>query len=68
MDDKLRILWAVKEFWGRRVTTVFPRQGTYAHDPKLVAEFPQADVTIERIGDLLDYDVSWLRPRSTNPA
>jgi FMN phosphatase YigB (HAD superfamily) len=68
VDDKLRILSAVKEFWGRRVTTVFPRQGTYAHDPKIVAEFPQADVTIERIGDLLDYDLSWPRPRSTNPA
>ena len=68
VDDKLRILAAVKKFWGRRVTTVFPRQGIYAHDPKIAAEFPQADVTIERIGDLLDRDLSWLRPRSTNPA
>ena len=68
VDDKLRILSAVKKSWGRRVTTVFPRQGIYAHDPKIAAEFPQPDVTMERIGDLLDYDLSLLRPRSTHPA
>jgi hypothetical protein len=62
VDDKLRILAAVKQFWGDRVTTVFPRQGTYAHDPKVVGAFPPADVTIERIGDLLDLDLS---PRRT---
>jgi len=67
VDDKLRILTAVKKVWGGRVTTVFPRQGIYAHDPQIAAEFPQPDVTIERIGDLLDYDLTWLRPRSTNP-
>jgi FMN phosphatase YigB (HAD superfamily) len=70
VDDKLRILAAAKQFWGERVTTVFPRQGTYAHDPKVVSAFPPADATIERIGDLLDCDLSWLRlaSRSTNPA
>jgi FMN phosphatase YigB (HAD superfamily) len=57
VDDKLRILGAVKQFWGDRVTTVFPRQGTYAHDPDVVSAFPPADVTIERIGDLLDRDL-----------
>lgn len=61
VDDKLRILSAVKGIWGERVTTVFPRQGTYAHDPKVLAAFPPADLTIERIGDLLDYDLSRLR-------
>jgi hypothetical protein len=61
VDDKLRILAAVKQSWGERVTTVFPRQGTYAHDPKTLSAFPPADVTIERIGDLLDSDLSWLR-------
>ena len=68
VDDKLRILSAVKKSWGRRVTTVFPRQGIYAHDPKIAAEFPQPDVTMERIGDLLDCNLSSLQPRSTNPA
>ena len=57
VDDKLRILAAVKEIWRERVTTVFPRQGTYAHDPKVIAALPPADVAIERIGDLLDYDL-----------
>jgi FMN phosphatase YigB (HAD superfamily) len=57
VDDKLRILSAVKEIWGERVTTVFPRQGIYARDPKVQGAFPPADVTIEHIGDLLDYDL-----------
>jgi FMN phosphatase YigB (HAD superfamily) len=60
IDDKLRILAAVKLFWGERVTTVFPRQGSYAHDPKMTGDFPPADVTIERIGDLLGRDLSHL--------
>jgi FMN phosphatase YigB (HAD superfamily) len=53
VDDKLRILTEVKKVWGSRVTTVFPRQGHYALDPKIVAAYPPADFTIERIGDLL---------------
>ncbi len=52
VDDKLRILDAVKKLWGQRVTTVFPRQGHYAFDPAILAEFPAADHTIEHIGDL----------------
>jgi FMN phosphatase YigB (HAD superfamily) len=59
VDDKLRILTAVKKVWGARLTTVFPRQGHYALDPKVVASNPPADITIERIGDLVKYD----RPR-----
>jgi hypothetical protein len=53
----LRILTAVKQAWGARVTTVFPRQGHYAHDPEEVSKYPQADVTLERIGELLNYDL-----------
>ncbi len=60
IDDKLRILAAVKKVWGQRVTTVFPRQGHYATDPKALAGHPPADVTIERIGELLDYDLTRL--------
>jgi len=52
VDDKLRILAAIKRVWQDRVATVFVRQGHYAHDPDAVAEFPPADITIERIGDL----------------
>jgi FMN phosphatase YigB (HAD superfamily) len=54
VDDKLRILNAMKKVWGERLTTVFVRQGHYAHDPEQVAMFPPADVTIERIGELRD--------------
>lgn len=53
IDDKLRILTAVKKIWGKKVTTVFPRQGHYALDAKLVASLPPADITIARIGELL---------------
>lgn len=52
VDDKLRILTAVKGVWSGRVTTVFPLQGHYALDPKVRASYPAADVTLERIGDL----------------
>ena len=57
VDDKLRILAAVKQRWGQRVTTVFPRQGHYAHDPEILAGYPPADLSVDRIGDLLDYDI-----------
>lgn len=54
VDDKPRILSAVKRVWGRRVTTVFPRQGSYAHDPAALDSNPPPDVTISRIGELLE--------------
>jgi FMN phosphatase YigB (HAD superfamily) len=60
VDDKIRILAAVKGIWGPRVTTVLPRQGHYAHDPAALARYPAADVSIERIGDLLGYDLQAL--------
>jgi hypothetical protein len=60
VDDKLRILAAVKKVWGKRVTTVFPRQGHYATDPQALDGHPPADVTIERIGELLDHDLAGL--------
>jgi len=63
VDDKLRILDAVKQVWKERVTTVFPRQGQYAHDAKVLSALPPADVTIERIGELLDYDLARLSKR-----
>ena len=68
VDDKPRILAAVKRVWGDRVTTVFVRQGSYAHDAQTVGALPPADVTIERIGDLLSFDRSRLRPTPPMPA
>jgi FMN phosphatase YigB (HAD superfamily) len=64
IDDKLRILAAVKKAWGRRVTTVFPRQGHYAHDADILAQYPPpttADIVLEKIGDLLDCDLADFR-------
>jgi FMN phosphatase YigB (HAD superfamily) len=61
VDDKLRILAAVKEAWCERVTTVFPRQGHYAHDPEILASCPAADISIDRIEDLLSFDLAHFR-------
>jgi hypothetical protein len=58
IDDKLRILTAVKKIWGERVTTVFPKQGHYAHDPKILSEFPPADIELAKIGDVITCDLS----------
>jgi len=54
VDDKLRILNAVKGVWKNRVTTVFQRQGHYAVDQKAIAQYAPADITIERIGNLVN--------------
>jgi hypothetical protein len=60
IDDKLRILTAVKQIWGERVTTIFPRQGHYAHDPHVLASYPPADLSVDRIGEVLRYSLSEL--------
>ena len=60
VDDKLRVLAAMKQVLQHRLTTVFPRQGHYALDPAVVAAYPTADFSIERIGDLLDADIRGL--------
>jgi len=56
VDDKPRILAAVKKVWGDRVTTILPRQGQFALAPD-AASYPAADLTVERIGELVDYDL-----------
>jgi FMN phosphatase YigB (HAD superfamily) len=60
VDDKLRILTAMKAAWGERLTTVFPKQGHYAHDAEVLAHCPPPDVTLDRIGDLLRHDLESL--------
>ena len=57
VEDKLRILAAVKQAWGARVSTVFVRQGQYAQDPQVLAAYPPADLTVDRIADLLTYEL-----------
>lgn len=61
IDDKVRLLAAIKKFWGPRVTTVFPRQGHYALNAAEIAKYPRPDITIERIGELLDYSFEEMR-------
>jgi FMN phosphatase YigB (HAD superfamily) len=64
IDDKLRILAMIKKIWRDRVTTVSPRQGHYAHDPNNLAAYPAADLTVERISDLVTCDL----PAMVGPA
>jgi FMN phosphatase YigB (HAD superfamily) len=61
VDDKLRILAAIKKIWSERVTTVFVRQGHYAFDSKIITAYPPADVAFNQIGDLLDAADLWSR-------
>lgn len=60
VEDKLRLLSAVKRIWGSRVTTVFVRQGHYAVDPKILTDYPAADISLDSIGDLHEYDLAQL--------
>jgi len=62
VDDKLRILAAMKKSWGGKLTTVFPRQGHYALDSREVARHPPADLTLEHVGELADRDLTELLP------
>ena len=57
VDDKLRILTSMKSNWRTQLTTVFPRQGHYALDPEVLSSFPPADITIDRIDALLNFDL-----------
>jgi FMN phosphatase YigB (HAD superfamily) len=60
VDDKVRILAAMKQSWGSKLTTIFPRQGHYALDTAEVAKYPAPDVTLESIGALAERDLSAL--------
>ena len=66
VDDKVRLLAAIKEYWGEGVTTIFPRQGHYAKDAALVAQYPRPDITIERIGDLQQYSFDQILAAATH--
>jgi len=60
VDDKLRLLADFKRAWGKRVTTVFPRQGHYANDSAILTKYQPADISIDHIGDLLKYELDSL--------
>jgi len=57
-DDKLRILDSMKQSWGERLTAVFPRQGHYATDPEILAQYPHGDLQLDRIGDLVKLELA----------
>jgi hypothetical protein len=61
VDDKLRVLNAVKKVWGERVTTIFLRQGHYARDPQFLAGCPPADIQLDYLGDLNNYALAAFR-------
>ena len=52
VDDKLRLLAAIKKIWGKRVTTVFVKQGHYANEPGVLDLYPSADIRLDRIDNL----------------
>ena len=58
IDDKLRILAAMKNAWGDRLTTVFARQGHYAFDAANIAAYPPAELSVARIGDLVNHELA----------
>jgi FMN phosphatase YigB (HAD superfamily) len=60
VDDKLRLLDAMKKVWGSKLTTIFVRQGHYALDMANISAYPAADITLEKIGDLATTQVSHL--------
>jgi FMN phosphatase YigB (HAD superfamily) len=68
VDDKVRILAAIKEHWGKRVTTIFPRQGHYAMDEALIAQYPKPDITLEKIGELQKYSLEQILAAGKNNA
>ncbi len=56
VDDKLRLLAAMKSVLADKLFTVFPRQGHYARDAAANLDLPPADLDVEHIGDLASYD------------
>ncbi|MGH6670927.1 MAG: HAD family hydrolase [Xanthobacteraceae bacterium] len=69
IDDKLRILDAVKKIWGPRVTTVFPKQGHYAYDPEVLRDYPPADIALGNIGDFASCNLdAFLKKETGSPA
>jgi hypothetical protein len=58
IDDKLRILDAMKKIWRDKLTTVFAQQGRYATDPEILATYPHGDIQVARIGDLVNYNLA----------
>jgi FMN phosphatase YigB (HAD superfamily) len=63
VDDKANILAAMKAALGTHLTTVFVRQGHYALAAESKSVVPAPDLTIERIGDLLNFKLTDFKVR-----
>ncbi|MGH8164082.1 MAG: HAD family hydrolase [Rhodanobacteraceae bacterium] len=61
IEDKLRVLDAIKQHWRARVTTVFVRQGHYANDPETLGDYPPAQLMLEGVGGLIGRDAGDFR-------
>jgi hypothetical protein len=61
IDDKVRVLTDVKRIWGSKVTTVFPKQGHYAMEPDIETKYPEPDITVKAIGDLVAFNLPAFR-------
>lgn len=67
IDDKPKLLAAMKRVMGDRLTTVFVRQGHYAAEAVAATIDPPADRVIERIGDLCDHGLDWYWLQAPEP-
>jgi FMN phosphatase YigB (HAD superfamily) len=63
VDDKANLLAAMKSVLGARLTTVFVRQGHYALAVESNSVVPAPDLVIERIGDLLNHNLTDFKVR-----
>jgi FMN phosphatase YigB (HAD superfamily) len=68
VEDKLRVIQALKEHWRERLTTVFVRQGHYANGLEIAARYPAAQIALDGIGDLLTLDADNFHLESATPA
>ncbi|MEO8742820.1 MAG: HAD family hydrolase [Lysobacteraceae bacterium] len=62
VDDKPQLLAEMKQLMGETLTTVFVRQGHYAAESVNIRIEPAPDHTIERIGDLCNFDLQDFQP------
>lgn len=58
LDDKLRLLETIKQTWGKRGTTGFVKQGHYGNDAETLARYPSADIHLDHIRYLIDYNLA----------